>query len=75
MVSCDPAPPPQCSWFSGREREQVEGVREGGGIESVYSRHSSDDGDGGGGQDLSCQTGGQRRHPGGLLNQLWAIRH
>lgn len=77
MVSCDPAPPPQCSWFSGREREQVEGVREGGEIESVCSRHSSDDGDGGsgGGRDLSCQTGEQRRHPGGLLNQLRAIRH
>lgn len=27
MVSCDPAPPPQCSWFSGRERKRVEQVR------------------------------------------------
>lgn len=22
MVSCDPVPPPQCSWFSSRERER-----------------------------------------------------
>lgn len=22
MVSCDPAPPPQCSWFSSKEREK-----------------------------------------------------
>lgn len=24
MVSCGPAPPPQCSWFSSREREEGE---------------------------------------------------
>lgn len=23
MVSCDPVPPPQCSWFSSKERERT----------------------------------------------------
>lgn len=88
MVSCDPAPPPQCSWFSGRERKQVEGVREGqqeeeavrsGAFTAAMTMVDSEDGaaggGGGGGQDLSCQAGEQRRHPGGRLNQLWAVRH
>lgn len=70
MVSCDPAPPPQCSWFSGRERKQVEGVREEGRGDGagVYSRHSNwrrwtlTDGSGAsgasgaGGEDLICQA-------------------
>lgn len=27
MVSCDPAPPPQCSWFSSRERAKQKGIK------------------------------------------------
>lgn len=61
MVSCDRAPPPQCSWFSGRERKQVEGVREGEEMK-LLTKVDTEDGSGAGGEDLSCQAAEQHRH-------------
>lgn len=60
-----------------REGQEEEAVRSGAftAVTAAMTMVDSEDGAAGGGQDLSCQAGEQRRHPGGRLNQLWAIRH